>query len=273
MLVPNVASACAFIGIVCSSLPVVAQPLDGGVASSKPKVAVLAIQAEGGVSQGAANLLTEIVTTDLSHANKFEVLSSADINTMIGFERQKQLAGCKEDDTCFAEIGSALGVDLIVTGSVGALGAVRVLTLRAYDAKRSRPYGRETATVETESGLVPTTHATVAKLFGLVSPPPPAENVVAASRPIPAGWFVLGGAGVLAIGGVVMGVLANDDYERFKKQPFDDALGNSAQGKAIGADVLYGTAVVAAAISVVLFIVQKPAPAAEPTVAALEVSP
>ncbi len=228
----------------------------------KRKVAVLALQAESGTSQGAANLLTELVTTDLSKSEQYEVLSSADIATLLGFERQRQLAGCKEDDSCFAEIGSALGVDLLVTGSVGALGKVRVLTLRAYDAKKSRPFGRETTTVDDEAKLVDAARATAAKLFGLVAPvtvlaPTPAVTAAAPKGPS-AGWFVLGGAALLAVGGLTFGLLANADYEAFKRSPFDDALGDGAKGKALAADLLFGGALVTGVVSVVLLVLHKP---------------
>lgn len=240
-----------------TSLSATAQP----AAQPKRKVAVLALQAESGLSQGAANLLTELITTDLSKSEQYEVLSSADIATLLGFERQRQLAGCKEDDSCFAEIGSALGVDLLVTGSVGALGKVRVLTIRAYDAKKSRPFGRETTTVDDEAKLVDATRATAAKLFGLVTPASVTPEPVvakAAPRGPSAGWFVLGGAALLAVGGLTLGLLANGDYERFKQQPFDDALGDAAKGKALAADVLFGTALATGIVSVVLLVLQKP---------------
>jgi len=40
---------------------------------------------------------------------------------MLGFEQKKQLSGCT-DTSCMVAIGGALGVDKIVTGTVGKLG-------------------------------------------------------------------------------------------------------------------------------------------------------
>jgi hypothetical protein len=48
------------------------------------------------------------------------VITQAELAALIGLERQKELLGCANDSgTCTAEITAALGVDGIVTGSLG----------------------------------------------------------------------------------------------------------------------------------------------------------
>lgn len=50
------------------------------------------------------------------------VITPEDIAQIVGLERQKQLLGCSDDNsTCLAEIGNALGVDGVVTGSIARL--------------------------------------------------------------------------------------------------------------------------------------------------------
>jgi hypothetical protein len=50
-----------------------------------------------------------------------QVITSSQIGVLLGFERQRQLMGCKEESgvSCMAELAAALGVDGVITGSVG----------------------------------------------------------------------------------------------------------------------------------------------------------
>ena len=223
-----------------------------GAQSPKPRIAVLTLRAEGAASGPTANLLTEVITTELAHSGKFQVLSSSDIATMLGFERQKQLLGCDEGDSCMAEIGAALGSEILVSGSVGKLGEAFVLTVSAYDTVHSKPLGRETVTVDHDSSLELATRVAVTKLFSL--PPPVLPKPKPKTSP---GWFVLGGGGVLALGGLTFGLLALNDYNQFKVNPSAfDAYGTSAQWKGYVADGMYGAAIVAGVVSLVMLLTQ-----------------
>src|SRR5882757_2883687 len=54
-------------------------------------------------------------------ARGFQVTTPADLEAVMGLERQKQLLGCSEDSSCLAEISSALGVPLVATGRLTRL--------------------------------------------------------------------------------------------------------------------------------------------------------
>jgi hypothetical protein len=56
-------------------------------------------------------------------------MSRADIRSMISFEAEKQLLGCGEE-SCLAELGGALGVEFLVTGSVSRVGEATLLSLK-----------------------------------------------------------------------------------------------------------------------------------------------
>lgn len=67
----------------------------------------------------------------------FQVTTPADIETMLGLERQKQLLGCSED-SCVAEISAALGVSLVASGRLTRLGKrieLDVRLIRQTDGK------------------------------------------------------------------------------------------------------------------------------------------
>jgi hypothetical protein len=94
-------------------------------------------------------------------------------------------------------------------------------------------------------------------------PPPPVVMVASEAPPKRRVWtFVAGGAAVAGLGaGVVMGVVANNTAERMRSevrpQVEAQALHDRAQSMAIGANVAYGVAAVAAATAVVLFFVEQ----------------
>ena len=228
----------------------------------RPKLAVLGVHAENGVSQGTANLLSELISTDVMHTGHYDVLTSADVATMIGIERQRALLGCNQNDNCFVEISQALGSDLILDASVGTVGNLRVLAMRLYDAQKGRAVARESITVNDESGLVEAVHLAVTRVLGLhppepVTAPAPAAEVSAPSGRSRLGWGLLAGAGGLAVFGAVFGVLALGEFNAFRASPFDDGLGNSARSKAYVADGLYAGALVVAAAAVVLLLVLR----------------
>jgi hypothetical protein len=66
------------------------------------------------------------------------------------------------------------------------------------------------------------------------------------------GAILLGGAGALVIGGVVVGQLAKNDVAAYRNDPFNDSWANSAQTKAAVADGLYGGALISAGIAAFL---------------------
>src|SRR6185295_5852068 len=65
----------------------------------------------------------------VEHLNKqlelrgVSVTGKNDIAALLGLERQKQLLGCSDEQaSCLAELAGALGVDGLLTGSLGKVG-------------------------------------------------------------------------------------------------------------------------------------------------------
>ncbi|HEX4619928.1 MAG TPA: DUF4962 domain-containing protein, partial [Myxococcaceae bacterium] len=88
---------------------------------TRTKVAVLALEAGPGVDPKVAELVSQTFVATIQQRRGFQVMSSKDIETALGFERQKALLGCT-DGSCLAELGGALGVDYLVKGSLGHIG-------------------------------------------------------------------------------------------------------------------------------------------------------
>jgi TolB-like protein len=107
-------------------------------ADSGKSVAVFPMTAEQGVAPSAARLLTEEVIHTARTSNAFaSVVSTVEIENVMGLERQRQLLDC-QTGSCVAEVAGSLGVDYLLLASVGRLGAVLVLSVRLVDAHNGK---------------------------------------------------------------------------------------------------------------------------------------
>jgi TolB-like protein len=75
------------------------------------------------------------VNSELHKLGVFKVTSKDDIRAMLSHEKEKALLGC-EDASCLAEIGGALGVEYLVTGSVSKLDARTTIDLRLVNIRK-----------------------------------------------------------------------------------------------------------------------------------------
>ncbi len=107
----------------------------------RQRIAVMDIRAVQGVSAGTATILTAIVVDGTSRAG-FDVISQADVSAMIGFEKQKQMLGCRDDSSCLAEIGGALGVDYVLSGQVGQIGSRLHLSFQLLESRKAKVVAR-----------------------------------------------------------------------------------------------------------------------------------
>jgi hypothetical protein len=92
----------------------------------------------------------------LAHAlseGGFKVTTPADLQTILGLERQKQLLGCSEDSACLAEISSALGVPLVASGRLTRLGQRFEVDVRVISQKDARVVASVTRSTTDEAHL------------------------------------------------------------------------------------------------------------------------
>ena len=108
------------------------------VKKPKQKIAVLDLKSQTELDAGIVTILNELLLTEVQETGKFEVLGSSDIASMINLEEQRvQLTGCA-DDSCLVEIGGALGVNLLIVASVGAVGDSYLCTLKVLDVSNAK---------------------------------------------------------------------------------------------------------------------------------------
>lgn len=104
------------------------------------KVAVMPLRAQN-IKADVAASLTQVVAQEFKNFQGFSVISQDDIKAMLALESDKQMLGCT-DVSCIAEIGGALGVDYLVSGSVGKVDETYVVSLKMIDSSKVRVLNR-----------------------------------------------------------------------------------------------------------------------------------
>jgi len=107
------------------------------LAAERPKLAVMDLAAKSGIEQAQLDVLGDMLATEIRVIGLHEVVTKSDIQSMLGLERSKELRAC-DDASCMAEIGGALGVELMVSGNVGRFGKVYAVNLKLINVKQAK---------------------------------------------------------------------------------------------------------------------------------------
>lgn len=94
---------------------------------------------------GKAAILTDLLISDLEETGRYRIYSRAEIQMVLDQIAFTQKFG-KECDTdkCILEFGNAMGADRVLSGSVGQLGGVYVVTLTLYNIRTAEKEKRKT---------------------------------------------------------------------------------------------------------------------------------
>ncbi len=119
-----------------------------------------------GASAEVAQNLSAVIAAELGRYDSIRAVSRRELSSLLDFDRQKQLAGCSEE-SCLAPLMGAMGVDKLLTGQLGRVEGVYVLTLQLLDARTAKVDARLSRTVSVDANqLVDFTKATVTDLIG-----------------------------------------------------------------------------------------------------------
>ena len=140
---------------------------NSSVSAGGIKLAVFDLAPSGDIKTDLTSL-TEVLIAEIDKLDKYSIISQSEIKAMVGFEQEKQLLGCQDDTSCLAEIGGALGVDRLITGSVGKLGNTIIVSIKLINTKNVTTEGRVYESFKgNESLLVDTLKRLVPRLFGI----------------------------------------------------------------------------------------------------------
>ncbi len=230
-------------------------------ALKKPRLAVLAIKAEG-VEPTIASTVDETLTADLAKSGKYEVIGRSEIEAMAGFQSEKLKLGCTGSDSCLAEIGGALGVDRLVFGSLGKAGSTYVLNTKLLEIHGAHVIARDTEVVTDVDALI----SAVARAAQILQGELPAPLGATTESEAPSGglrhsawpWVTLGVAAAAVGVGSYFGVEANNESQINSNSSNSFAVRNAAASSGntdqILADSLFGGAVVLGLVGIGMFI-------------------
>ena len=97
---------------------------------------VMPLRDGAGIGKATCASLTSYLLSRLDEVHGLRTVGTADVEAALGADKQRQALGC-DQLSCAAEIGGALGVDLVMYGDLGALGdsyALNVSVVRARDS-------------------------------------------------------------------------------------------------------------------------------------------
>jgi hypothetical protein len=189
---------CALALVVLTQAPTPAATAPAS--ADKPRLLVTNLSAQG-VAAEEAQALTDAVVQALSQRGLFEIVSSKDLETALGAERQRQLLGvCERDPSaCAHDVGQAVTAPFVLSGQLSKIGSAYQLSLQMVDTTRGVSQARSirlARDLETLRALVP---YLAAEATGSPLPPPP-------SKVLPISLIAVGGAAFVA--GAVLGMLA-----------------------------------------------------------------
>jgi TolB-like protein len=134
---------------------------------AQPRFVILEFQG-GGLPDGTASNLTQVVASELRRIEGSTVLSKDEVEAMLGAEQLKEVLRGSCDKACFLRIAGALDADFLLLGRVGQLGDTFVVNLTALDQRTTGETKRRTETYQgSPDELIRATRHAVQALFGL----------------------------------------------------------------------------------------------------------
>lgn len=183
-------------------------------APSRPSVVVVGLQAVD-MPEKKVSAFAELFADELANSTPaIQVTSSQALASLLGLERQRQLAGCSSDASCMAEIVGALAPTAIISGSIVKVGARVSVSVRVLAGNDGRLLYGQQALVDGEDGaltwLKDEAHRAGEKIVAQFGGGPSAA-------PATRGWAiastVIGGGG--AVSAVVFFLLAANTHQAF----------------------------------------------------------
>ena len=89
------------------------------------------------VDEKLGSFFTEHVAQQLKLA-RLDVVTQKEMQSILGLERQKQIMGCGGENSCMAELASALGADGMVLGDIAKVGGRFQINLKIIASDSAR---------------------------------------------------------------------------------------------------------------------------------------
>jgi hypothetical protein len=106
-------------------------------AGHKINTACMTLKNGDGVTPGDAELLTDRLNAELFRTGIVNIIERAQMTEILK-EQGFQQSGACTDNECLVQMGQMLGVEMMVTGSVGQVGSMYLLNLRSIDVSNGQ---------------------------------------------------------------------------------------------------------------------------------------
>jgi TolB-like protein len=157
-------------------------------------------------------IVSEALATEVASATGCSVITEKDVVAMLDYEAKKQECG-QASDSCMAEIGSALGVDFLVAGSVARLEDGFTIHARLVDIERAVVVARAEESAQRASSELSRAARNAGRALFRLPPVERDEGDVEASLVSRVLWYAGFATAGLALLGVVVGAgLAAGSY-------------------------------------------------------------
>ncbi len=258
--------ALCFAGLATAAQAQTAKPSATMAEGERCRIIVLNLQGKGlpPKEKDIPALLTDTLAGELSKVAGCHIITQQDVGQMLDVEASKAECG-DGSDSCLSEIGTALGADRVVGGSVGKIGSEFVISVRLLNTSKGTVDARAEQAVAGDPAQLRLAARNVGRrLFGQKELPPDApedssplmadDGASAGVSPMLIAGGVVGGVGLLAgMGGVALAIVAN---QRLNDASVADKGAIRTQGLlAVGVAVLGGAMVLTggALVGVALF--------------------
>jgi hypothetical protein len=179
-----------------------------------------------GASEALTATLDDILATRARRNPGYQIVTLADLNTILESERLRDLSGCDEV-ACSSEIAGAIDADRVLAGSLGILGTDFVLSLRWIDPSLGATLGDVVERAENEEAIPAAIDRALATLLGGSS----AADAATRARKKPTFWTFEVGVGT---------------GTRRGAEPYDGSLGGTLRlawgGRQKGSSLFYNLA-------------------------------
>lgn len=213
-----------------------------------------------GIADDAAAALLGRFAGQLARPGRIEVLTHRDLQELLGFERQKALLGCSsESSSCMAELGSALGADVMVSGTITQVGTRYIASLRALKMADGTAIYAESTRTENLDGVSDWIDAQAQAMASALAPPTRQASVSWA----PWAFVGVGAAGAIA-GTLLLGLAAADANTLRNPGPMTqlESVAQAGAAKQLSGALALGAGVLTVVGALVWHLVLSPAPQA-----------
>jgi hypothetical protein len=219
-----------------------------------------------GVDEGLSEAVAGYLASRIAATGRHTVITRDDVRSMLEHEQLKMDVGCEDQTSCLAELGGALGVEQMVSGTLSVMGPEVLVNLVLIDVAQSRVLRRESAQValgelSVEQACLRAVDEILPRL--LPGPPAPVRTSARVWPWVAAGTSVLAlgaGAGLLWYGDSKLGEAQAmaDSGEVLDYQTFDAAYTPGRIGW-YGGLASVGVGLAAGAAALALFFLEAPA--------------